>query len=154
MVMADPAMEDQVTPQDTKLLKIRSDGLSMRFLAPPALFFPLVGLRGGAVFGLGHAPSKRPLRRDANYQSLGARNGAEPPAVAGVEKSAGQARPRRYGRCSFPAMKIAATTASKTMRPIVSKSRTSKQGAALNSAASGLCRVGSCVGRVIENRDL
>jgi hypothetical protein len=58
------------------------------FLAPSSLLFLLVRLCGGAIFGLGHATSKRPRRRDANYQSLGARNGDKPPAVAGVEKSA------------------------------------------------------------------
>jgi hypothetical protein len=144
MVMADPAMEDQVTPQDTKLLKIRSDVRGVRVLAPLTFFFLLVGLRGRAVFRLGHATSKRPRRQDANYQSLGAGNGAEPPAVGGVEKSAGKMieGAAGYRCCNFPAMKIAAR-AIKTIRPIVSKSPASAPGRMpTNSPASDLWPVG------------
>jgi hypothetical protein len=83
-------VEGQIMQQLAKLLKVCSDGGGPCFLAPTPPLFLLVSLRGGSVFGLGYATSKRRRFRDANYQSLGAGSGAELHAVAGVEKSAGE----------------------------------------------------------------
>jgi hypothetical protein len=89
VIMRDAGLlvEDQVMPDASKLLKVRGDGLHVGFRTPLAFLFPLIRFRGGSVFGFGHATSKRPRHRDANYQSVGAGNGVKPLAVAGVEKS-------------------------------------------------------------------
>jgi hypothetical protein len=96
-------VEDQVVTKLPHLLKICGDGGGPRFLAPPPLFFPLVCLRGGSVFGFGHATSKRPRHRDANYQSVAAGNVVEPPVVAGVEKSVSE-----QGAESMPRLALSA----------------------------------------------
>ena len=71
-----------------QLIEVGGDCLGAPFFAALALPVLIECLGGGSVFGLCHATSKRSRPRDANYQSLGAGTALEPPAVAGVEKSA------------------------------------------------------------------
>src|SRR6201999_3212751 len=54
---------------------------------------PIVQSRGWFA-APGHSTSKRSRRRDTNYQSVAVGNGAEPPAVAGVEKSVSESAMR------------------------------------------------------------
>jgi hypothetical protein len=118
VIMRDAGLlvEDQVMPDALKLLKIRGDGLRVGFLTPLAFLFPLIRFRGGSVFGFGHATSKRPRHRDANYQSVGARNDVEPLAVACVEKSASEQDAESMPRLALsdPRCQRNAYTASKT----------------------------------------
>jgi hypothetical protein len=65
----DLSVEDQVVPETAKLLEVCGNSFSTRFLAPPALLFVLVCLRGGSVFDLGH-PAKKAFSRALRKLSI------------------------------------------------------------------------------------
>jgi hypothetical protein len=120
VIMRDAGLfvEDQVMPEASKLFHICGNGCGPRFFTPPPLLFLLVRLRGGTVFGFGHATSKRPRHRDANYQSVAAGNVVEPPVVAGVEKSVSE-----HGAESMPRLALSATRDVNEMRTRPAKPR-------------------------------
>jgi hypothetical protein len=81
-------VEDQIVPKLPHLLKICGDGCGPRFLAPPPLLLLLVAFAAARFSAFVMPQQKRFRARCANYRSVGARNGVEPPVVTGVENPA------------------------------------------------------------------